>query len=308
VTVASPSASGPSAPEPWHFERLTLANGLNMRVARAGPSGAPLMVMLHGFPECWYSWRHQLRQFASSMDCVAPEMRGYGETDAPIGIANYTIDKLVDDVAGLIKALGRERAILVGHDWGGAVAWAAAMMRPDVVERLIVMNCPHPAKFRANLPFNFRQMARSWYILFFQIPWLPEAMLRARGFATLGRTMRQSAVNKSAFADDDLEHFRAAFQRPYSITAALNYYRALIRAGEFVRRAPADHWMNRKIAAPTLLIWGEQDVALGKELTREMDGLFSGTFQIKYIADSGHWVQQERPDLVNRYMREFLAG
>ncbi len=165
--------------EPWHFEKLTLPNGLGMRIARTGAGDRPPMVMLHGFPECWYSWRHQLREFAATMDCVAPEMRGYGETDAPVGVSNYTIDKLVDDVAGLINALGRQRAIVVGHDWGGIVAWATAMMRPEVVERLIIMNVPHPAKFRANLArFNFRQMARSWYILFFQLPWLPEAALR----------------------------------------------------------------------------------------------------------------------------------
>jgi epoxide hydrolase 4 len=293
--------------DPWHFEKLTLPNGLGMRIARTGAGSAdrPLMVMLHGFPECWYSWRHQMREFASAMDCAAPEMRGYGETDAPVGVSNYTIDKLVDDVAGLISALGRRRAIVVGHDWGGIVAWATAMMRPEVVERLMVMNVPHPAKFRANLAnFNFRQMARSWYILFFQLPWLPEAALRRGGFAALGRTMRDSAVNKNAFSDDDLAHFRAAFARRYSITAAINYYRALMRSG-LGRKASL--WMSRKIAAPTMLIWGEQDFALGKELTYGMEGLFSGPFQIKYIPDSGHWVQQEKPELVNRYMREFLA-
>jgi pimeloyl-ACP methyl ester carboxylesterase len=261
------------------------------------------MVMLHGFPECWYSWRHQLREFSTSIDCVAPDMRGYGETDAPVGVSNYTIDKLVDDIAGLIQTMGRRSAIVVGHDWGGIVAWALALMRPEVVDRLIVMNVPHPAKFRSNL--SLRQMARSWYILFFQIPWLPEAILRARGFATIARTIRDSAVNKDAFSDDDLAHFRAAFQRPYAISAALNYYRALVRSGVGFRPLT---WINRKIAAPTMLIWGEQDVALGKELTYGMEGLFSRHFEIRYIADSGHWVQQEKPEQVNRYMREFLTS
>ena len=291
--------------EPWHFEKLTLPNGLGMRIARTGQGvRQPLMVMLHGFPECWYSWRHQLREFSSSLDCVAPEMRGYGETDAPVGVSNYSIDKLVGDVAGLIGAMGRERAIVVGHDWGGIVAWATAMIRPDVVERLIVMNVPHPAKFRSNIRhFNFRQLARSWYVLFFQLPWLPEAAMRSRDFSSLARTMRESAVNKNAFSDDDFVHFRAAFARPYSMTAAINYYRALMRSGGAFRQPS---WIERKIAAPTMLIWGEQDFALGKELTYDMETLFSGPFQIKYIPDSGHWVQQEKPELVNRYMREFL--
>jgi pimeloyl-ACP methyl ester carboxylesterase len=289
-----------AASEPWHFEKLRLPNGLNMRVARAGQGNRPLMVMLHGFPECWYSWRHQMRAFSGAFDCVAPEMRGYGETDAPVGVSNYAIDKLVDDVAGLIQALGRERAIVVGHDWGGAIAWATAMIRPEAVERLIVMNCPHPAKFRANLRSNFRQIRRSWYMFFFQLPWLPEALMRARGLSAVEAAMRQNAVNKDAFSNEDLAHFRAAFARPYSMTAAINYYRALMRGGF------SPPWMERKIAAPTLLIWGEQDFALGKELTYGMDGLFTGPFHTCYIADSGHWVQQERPEAVNRHLAEFL--
>src|SRR5689334_16450857 len=160
--------------EPWRFEHLTLPNRLHMRVARAG-EGERLLVMLHGFPECWYSWRHQLRALAPRFKCVAPEMRGYGETDAPRGVANYRIEALVDDVAGLIGVLDHQRAVLVGHDWGGAIAWAVALMRPDLVERLCVMNCPHPARFLIHLRSNPRQMLRSWYIAFFQIPFVPEA-------------------------------------------------------------------------------------------------------------------------------------
>lgn len=292
--------------EAWHFETLTLPGGLRMRVALAG--SGPLMVMLHGFPECWYSWRHQLRAFAPFFTCAAPEMRGYGETDAPVGVANYAIDKLVGDVAGLIQALGEKRAIVVGHDWGGAVAWASALMRPELVERLVVMNCPHPAIFARHLTSNLRQLGRSWYIFFFQLPLLPEALLRAGDFALLRRMMRRSAVNKAAFSDDDIDHFCAALAgRRYSVTAAINYYRALIIGGSLRRRAADGDFMRRKIAAPTLLIWGEQDVALGKELTYGMEDLFSGPLSLKYIADSGHWVQQEKPELVNQYMREFLA-
>ncbi|MGH7934755.1 MAG: alpha/beta fold hydrolase [Candidatus Binataceae bacterium] len=295
---------GAAGETPWHFERLTLPNGLNMQVARAG--GGPLIVMLHGFPECWYSWRHQLRALSADFECAAPDMRGYGGTDAPVGVQNYTMERLVDDVSGLIHALGRERAIVIGHDWGGAVAWATALMRPEIVERLCVLNCPHPARFLAHLLRNPRQMMRSWYMLFFQVPYLPDAMLRARGAAMVARAIRSTAVNKAAFTDEDLAHFREAFARPYSATAAINYYRAL-RRRDFLRTPPPDHWLSRKIAAPTLLIWGEQDVALGKELTYGMEGLFSGPFTLKYIADSGHWVQQEKPALVNQYLREFLA-
>ena len=148
-------------------------------------------------------------------------------------------------------------------------------------------------------------MARSWYILFFQLPWLPEAMMRSRNFARLARTMRKGTIQQGVFTENDLDHFRAAFRKPYSMTAAINYYRANFRTG-FMARPGSDSWIDRKIAAPTLLIWGEQDFALGKELTYGMEGLFTGPFDIKYIADSGHWVQQEKPELVNQYIREFL--
>ena len=292
-------------PEPWHFENLTLKSGLHMRVARAGHG--PLIIFMHGFPECWYSWRHQLRALSDRFDCVAPEMRGYGETDAPIGVANYTLDKLVTDAADLIAALGHERATVIGHDWGGAVAWATAMMRPEVVERLIVMNCPHPERMSAALRRNPRQMLRSWYMLFFQLPRIPEWIFRRRNFDALARALRDGTIQKNVFSESDLDYFRAAFRNPYSSTAAINYYRANLRSG-FVARPGANNWIDRKISAPTLLIWGEQDFALGKELTYDMEKLFTGLFEIKYIPDSGHWVQQEKPDLVSQYVHDFLSA
>lgn len=292
--------------DPWHFERFTLASGLGMRVARAGLPGAPLVIMLHGFPECWYSWRHQLRALAPRFDCVAPELRGYGETDAPRGMANYSLDKLVGDVVDLVHAIGRERAVIVWHDWGGAIAWATALMHPEVVERLAVLNCPHLKRFSEELRRNPRQMLRSWYILFFQLPGLPERIFRARNFAMLDRALRDGTVRKGAITADDMRYFHDAFRNPYAITAAINYYRASVRSG-FMVRPGSNRWLDRKIAAPTLLIWGEQDFALGKELTSAMEPLFSGPFDLRYIADSGHWVQQERPDLVNQYLGEFLA-
>jgi epoxide hydrolase 4 len=181
-------------PEPWRFENLTLKSGLHMRIARAG--AGPLVIMMHGFPESWYSWRHQMRALSDHFDCVALEMRGYGETDAPAGIQNYTLDKLVGDAADLIEALGHQRAIVIGHDWGGAVAWATAMMRPDVVERLVVMNCPHPERMSQALRRNPRQMIRSWYMLFFQIPRLPEWIFRRRNYDALIRALRGGTIQK----------------------------------------------------------------------------------------------------------------
>ncbi|HXW83610.1 MAG TPA: alpha/beta fold hydrolase [Candidatus Binataceae bacterium] len=290
-------------PDPWRFEKLKLASGLHMRIARAGSPAAPLVVMLHGFPECWYSWRHQLRALSDRFDCVAPELRGYGETDAPVGVANYALDKLVGDVADLIHALGRERAMVIGHDWGGAIAWATALMRPELVARLAVLNCPHLKRFSEELRHNFRQMRRSWYMLFFQLPALPEWALRRKNFALLDAVLRDGTFNKGVISDADLRYFREAFRNPYSATAAINYYRANFRSGFMARD---NGWIDRKIAAPTMLIWGEQDFALGVELTGDMERLFAGEFVLRKIADAGHWVQQEKPELVNRYLGEFL--
>ena len=290
--------------DPWRFEKLHLKSGLNMNVARAG--AGPLIVMLHGFPESWYSWRHQIRALSPHFECVAPDMRGYGETDAPIGVANYSLDKLVGDVADLIDACGRRSAIVMAHDWGGAIAWATALQRPEIVERLIVMNCPHLKKMGDNLRRSPRQLLRSWYMFFFQIPRLPEALLRARDYSIIKKMLRDSAVQKSAFTDEDLIHFRESFRNPYSITAAINYYRAMMRENLRNFRTPPP-WMNRKIEAPTMVIWGEQDVALRKELTFGMKELFTGPFEIHYIPDSGHWVQQEKPQVVNDYLLKFLS-
>ncbi len=293
-----------TAAEPWHFERISLRNGIGLRAAVAGDG--PLVIMLHGFPESWYSWRHQLRALAPLYKCVAPELRGYGESDAPHGIHHYRVEELVGDLRGVIHHFGCERAAVIGHDWGGAIAWVASLMHPEVIERLVILNCPHPRQMRRLLRSNFRQLLRSWYIFFFQLPWLPELVLRAGNFFLPLQAMRAGAVHKEAFSDQDLEHFRQALSRPYALTAALNYYRALARR-DLTGEPPAGHWLARKVAAPTLLIWGEQDIALTRELTCGMEDLFARDFTIKYVADSGHWVQQEKPELVNQLITEFLS-
>ena len=178
-------------------------------------------------------------------------------------------------------------------------------MRPEVVERLVVMNCPHLERMSYALRHNPRQMLRSWYMLFFQLPRIPEWIFRRNNFDALARALRDGTIQKNVFSESDLDYFRAAFRNPYSITAAINYYRANFRTG-FMARPGTNSWIDRKISAPTLLIWGEQDFALGKELTYGMEPLFTGPFEIKYIPDSGHWVQQEKPELVNQYVRDFL--
>ena len=302
--------------------RLIETNGIRLHCAVDGDG--PLVVFLHGFPESWYSWRHQLAALAPHFRVVAPDLRGYGESDKPGGVAAYDSKELVADVAGLVAAFGARDATIVAHDWGGGIAWQFAMDRPELTNRLVVMNCPHLAIFQQHLRGNPRQLMKSWYMFFFQIPWLPETLLGLNDAWAVGNAVRQSAIQKDAIGEDDIRMLRAAASRPGALRSALNYYRAAFRSDEVVAGLPSalrrflygdrpfapprtrlEDWP--KISAPTMLIWGEQDVALRHELTLGMDPLFTTPPRIEYIPDSGHWVQQEKPDVVNALLLDFLG-
>ncbi|MFN8545656.1 MAG: alpha/beta hydrolase [Candidatus Binatia bacterium] len=306
------------APEHRHIE----TNGIRLHCVVDG--SGPLVVLLHGFPECWYSWRHQLAALAPRFRVVAPDLRGYGDSDKPAGVAAYDLQELRADVLGLIHALGEREAVIVGHDWGGGLAWSFAIEHPEATRRLVVMNCPHLAKFQEHLRADPLQLLRSWYMFFFQIPWLPETLLGLGHAWAVGNAIRRSAVRKGAITEDDLGALRDAASRPGALRAAINYYRATFRSTDALAGLPAGvrrflfgdrpfpaarrHLADwPKIAAPTLLIWGEQDIALRKALTYDMEPLFSGPFTLHYIPDCGHWVQQEAADEVNRVLLEFLA-
>jgi pimeloyl-ACP methyl ester carboxylesterase len=302
--------------------RVVETNGIRLHCAVDGDG--PLVLFLHGFPECWYSWRHQLAALAPHFRVMAPDLRGYNESDKPAGVKAYAMPELLADVAGLIAAEGRQDAVIVAHDWGGAIAWNFAMEHPEMTKRLVVMNCPHVAIFQQHLRNDPQQLAKSWYMLFFQIPWLPERLLGANRAWAIGNAVRQSTVQRGAITDDDLRVLREAASRPGALRSALNYYRAVFRSDEAVASMPAalrrfvygdrpvpparerlEDWP--KITAPTMLIWGEQDVALRKELTYGMDPLFTTPPRIEYVADSGHFVQQEKPELVNALLIDFLG-
>lgn len=258
-----------------------------------------LMLMLHGFPEFWYSWRHQISEFSQDYKVVAVDLRGYNESDKPIERNAYRISILVEDIKGVIEALGYERCVLVGHDWGGAIAWALSYAYPELVERLIVMNLPHPAK----LSQGFRtlpQLLRSWYIFFFQLPLLPEWILSQGHYTLLIAILTQTAIDPEAFPPEAIEAYRTAAARPGAITAMLNYYRNIWQSN-FLGQS----WDMLRI--PTLMIWGENDIALEKELTVGTQN-YVRDLQIRYIPNCGHWVQQEQPLLVNQYMREWLSS
>jgi pimeloyl-ACP methyl ester carboxylesterase len=276
-------------------------NGISLHYVTQGEG--PLVLLLHGFPEYWYSWRYQIQFLASRFKVVAPDMRGYDLSDKPKSVSEYGLDKLTADVQGLIDAFGEKKAHVVGHDWGGAVAWSFAMAYPGSVDKLVVMNAPHPAAFAKDIMTNPRQMARSWYMFFFQIPVVPEMMLRAFDSLLLKRSFTDWAIDKDAFSEEDLDKLAEAARRPGALTGGMNYYRAMFRNLPALRAiregAPT-------IKSPTLLIWAEQDRALGKELTYGLDKYFEDGLTIRYIPDCSHWVQQEQPLLVNELLDEFL--
>ncbi len=273
---------------------------VRMHYVEAGPAQGPLVVLLHGFPEFWYSWRHQLPALAGAgLRVVAPDMRGYNLSDKPAGTAAYHTDLLTRDVARLIQALGAERAMVVGHDWGAVVAWLFAMRYPRMVERLAILNVPHPAMLRAGLR-QPRQWRKSWYVFFFQLPWLPEWGFRARRYRTIRRLFRSDPVRAGAFSDDDIDRYIEALAQPGALTATINYYRALVR----YHPRGLGHDL-RVIQAPALVIWGEQDRALEPSLA-EPPRHWVPDLRIERLPDASHWVQVDRPEAVNQLLLGFL--
>ncbi len=278
----------------WQHEYIT-SNGIRLHYVTQGEG--PLMLMLHGFPEFWYSWRHQIPEFAKDYKVVALDLRGYNESDKPQQQSAYVMSELVKDVKGVIQGLGYDRCVLVGHDWGGAIAWNFAYAHPEMVERLIILNLPHPAKFAEGLRTP-QQLLRSSYAFFFQLPVLPELLIQSLDYRAIESVFKGMAVNKSAITQADIEAYKDAASRRGALTAMLNYYR-----NAFTNVMSTD-WSVLQV--PTLMIWGEEDTALGKELTYGTEK-YVRDFQIRYIPKCSHWVQQEQPALVNQYIREFLA-
>jgi pimeloyl-ACP methyl ester carboxylesterase len=273
-------------------------NGVRLHVVEAG--AGPLVVMLHGFPECWYSWRYQIGPLSERFHVVAPDMRGYNLSEKPA--SGYRMANFQQDVLGLLDYYGADQAVLVGHDWGGAIAWTTAIGHPERFRALIALNFPHPSLFARNVLSNPRQMLRSWYILLFQLPGLPEFLIRQDGYRGIERMIRGTAAHPERFSDEDMAVFKAAAAQPGALTAALNYYRSL-SPGDMQRMASGE---GMRLELPTLLVWGEKDVALGKELTYGTSQL-APNVTVRYIRDSAHWVQQEAPEVVTGYTLEFLG-
>lgn len=289
-------------PEPTWIHREATVNGVRLHYVEAGQDAGrgPLVILLHGFPEFWYSWRHQITALAAAgCHVIAPDMRGYNTSGKPAGVGNYDIDALSDDVAALISHAGADRAVVAGHDWGGIIAWWVALRHPDRVEKLIILNAPHPAAALRELR-KPSQLMRSWYIFFFQLPWLPEWSIRANHYAMLRAILRRDPVNRRAFTGRDIRRYIAAIAQPGALTSTINYYRAAFRRGP---RGVRQHL--HRIAAPTLIIWGERDRYMEDGM---LDGLdrWVNRLRITRLPHASHWVQNDAPQEVNRLMVEFI--
>ena len=281
------------------------ANGIRFHALEDGPADGPLVLCLHGFPELSRSWRHQLPALAEAgYRAVAPDLRGYGKTELR---GPYDTRTLVDDVAGLVLALGRDRAVVVGHDWGGAVAWSTAMLRPSVVERLVAVNCPPPVELFRAMVRSPSQLAKSWYILFLQVPWLPERRLAANGAEVVARALVGGSHRRGVWPPEELAAYRTAFARPGRAKAAIDWYRVAFRRALLPRRSgPVP-----RVSAPTLVVWGVEDRFLGRELVtpeRLRRVLADGNLPtVVWIEDAGHFVQNEAPERVNDELLRWLG-
>jgi pimeloyl-ACP methyl ester carboxylesterase len=285
------------SPDPAMVPVVT--NDVTLRVAMAGRRDGRLIIFLHGFPEFWFCWRKQIPFFAEKGFCVwVPDQRGYNQSDKPTTRASYRIDVLARDVAGLIDAAGRERAIIVGHDWGAAVAWRVAQDFPERVEKLVVMNGPHPGVMRRALRSDAKQRRKSWYIFFFQLPVLPELLLGGSDFARLARSLARSA-RPDTFDEAMLSRYRAAWREPGAMRAMLEWYRAI--------RLRPPRPRHRRVAPPTLILWGRRDAFLEVMLAeRSLARCDAGRLVV--FEEGTHWLHVEEAERVNREVASFLDG
>ena len=274
-------------------------NGIRLHVAQAGPADGPLVILLHGFPEFWYGWRRQIEPLARAGYRVwAPDQRGYNLSDKPQGLAAYDIAELARDVVGLIDASGRQKCFLAGHDWGAAVAWTVAQSYPERIEKLAILNVPHPAVMFRTLRSSPAQLRKSWYMFFFQIPLLPEAMLRTNDWAGAVEMLRRSSLPGS-FTEQDFEQYRQAWWRKGAFTSMLNWYRAVIQHPPAM---PADP----RLRLPTLVLWGKRDIALSHEMAQlSIDLCEDG--QLIFFENATHWVQHDEAEAVTAYLIGFFG-
>jgi pimeloyl-ACP methyl ester carboxylesterase len=278
-------------------------NGVRLHYARAG--AGKLILFVHGFPEFWYAWRRQLAEFGRDHLAVAPDLRGYNLSSRPRDVAQYDLALLVEDLRQLARHLTGEKFILVGHDWGGALTWLYAAQHPGDLEKLIIINSPHPAVFARELRHNPAQRRASAYMLLFRSP-LAELLLSAFGYHALVRTVLRPGLRQGYFTEQDKAAYLEAWSQPGALRGGLNYYGAASLRRLREARAGQPGASPYRVTVPTLLLWGERDPYL---LTGNLDGLeaYVPRLTVRRFPDASHWIVHEKPDEVNRVIREFLA-
>jgi pimeloyl-ACP methyl ester carboxylesterase len=282
--------------------RVLHINGIELHVVLAGPPGGKPLIFLHGFPEFWFAWRRQIDHFVSSgYRVIIPDQRGYNLSDKPAGIANYSIDLLARDVVGVLDNVGGSKAFVVGHDWGAAVTWYLAARYSDRIYRTAMLSVPHPRVFIKDLIMNPAQLRKSWYMFLFQLPWLPEFIVRRRDWALLVRALRDTSA-PGLFSDSDLEQYKESWARKGALTAMLNPYRAaLLRPSKLA----LDRERSR-VKVPVLLIWGKNDQFAVEAMARE-SLQYCDNGHLEFFESATHWVQHEEAANVNNLLSQFFA-
>jgi len=272
---------------------------VRLHAITAGPKDGPVVVLLHGFPEFWYGWRRQIESLAAAgFRVIVPDQRGYNLSSKPSGVAAYALTELVSDVVAIADQLGQEKIFLAGHDWGAAVAWSAALLHPQRIAKLAVLNVPHPSVMRKFLSTNPRQLLRSWYMFFFQLPWLPEALFCAFNFRVGVRALLRSS-RPGTFTPEDLAQYRSAWSQPGSLTGMVNWYRALFRT-----RAK---FPDKNVRVPTRILWGERDAFLLAEMAHE-SLRYCTNAELFTFASATHWLQHEEPVRVSELLIDFFRS
>jgi len=282
------------------LEKLSFKNGdVSLQAVAAGPHDGPVIVLLHGFPEFWYGWRRQIEPLAAAgFRVIVSEQRGYNLSGKPDGVSAYALTELVSDVIAIADQLGREKIFIAGHDWGAAVAWSTALLHPQRIAKLAVLNVPHPSVMRKFLSTRPRQLLRSWYMFFFQLPWLPEAVFSAFNFRIGSRALLRFS-RPGTFSEEDLAQYRAAWSQPGALTGMINWYRALFRTRV--------KFPDKIVRVPTRILWGERDAFLLAEMARE-SLRYCTNAELFTFANATHWLQHEEPARVSELLIDFFRS
>jgi pimeloyl-ACP methyl ester carboxylesterase len=282
--------------------RLLHINDIALHVVLAGPANGKPLIFLHGFPEFWFAWRHQIDHFVSlEYRVIIPDQRGYNLSDKPAGVASYSIDLLATDVVGVLDNVAGSKAFVVGHDWGAAVSWYLAARYSDRIHRAAMLSVPHPRVFINNLIMSPGQLRRSWYIFFFQLPWLPEFIMHRRDWALLVRGLQNTSA-PGVFSDSDLKQYKESWARKGALTAMLNWYRAALFRPSKLALDPE----GSRVKVPALLIWGKKDRFAGEAMARQ-SLQYCDDGRLEIFETASHWVQHEEPAQLNNLLSEFFA-